>query len=216
MTAGGIGITLTAAAHVFFAELHWTPGVLMQAEDRAHRIGQTETVNVHYLVARNTLDEKMWRMIVNKVDVVSNALQGRGEKLSVALERSESLASASASSQRDESHTSEVGGEGDDDGEVGGEGDRKCDAVAPSQSHAFGDLRSFFARGAARGAQGGSAQPRKKQSAAASSVAAAGDVVDLSGCSAASPLRRMWSCSVCTLHNKVSLFIYRYILNEFC
>ena len=163
MTAGGIGITLTAAAHVFFAELHWTPGVLMQAEDRAHRIGQTETVNVHYLVARDTLDEKMWRMIVNKVDVVSNALQGRGEKLSVALERSDSLASASASSQREGADRSD-GRDSDDDGEGGSE------AIAPAQPHAFGDLRSFFARGA----QGG-AQLRKKKKSATASAAASSD-----------------------------------------
>ena len=37
---------------MFFAELHWTPGVLAQAEDRAHRIRQTRNVQVHYLIGR--------------------------------------------------------------------------------------------------------------------------------------------------------------------
>ena len=74
--AGGVGITLTEASHVFFAELHWTPGIILQAEDRAHRIGQKNNVIINYLVAKNSIDEPMWSIICNKVNVTSTALEG--------------------------------------------------------------------------------------------------------------------------------------------
>ena len=73
ITAANAGITLTAANLVVFAELFWNPGVLTQAEDRAHRIGQTDSVSVQYLVARETADDVMWPMIQSKLSVLNQA-----------------------------------------------------------------------------------------------------------------------------------------------
>lgn len=79
--AAGVGLTLTAASTVVFAELHWTPGILVQAEDRAHRIGQLSSVNVHYLVASGTIDDIIWPSVVHKVEVVSAICDGKIQKL---------------------------------------------------------------------------------------------------------------------------------------
>lgn len=52
-----------------FAELYWDPGHIKQAEDRAHRIGQCSSVNIHFLIAKGTLDPLMWAMLNRKVRV---------------------------------------------------------------------------------------------------------------------------------------------------
>ena len=57
ITAAGVAVTLTASATVWFAELFWTPALMIQAEDRAHRIGQNSQVKCLYVVAKGTLDE---------------------------------------------------------------------------------------------------------------------------------------------------------------
>lgn len=75
--AAGVGITLTAASNVAFVELPWRPGDLDQAEDRTHRIGQTDSVSAWYLLAADTIDEKIAGMLDEKRSVVDAATDGR-------------------------------------------------------------------------------------------------------------------------------------------
>jgi SNF2 family DNA or RNA helicase len=56
IVAGGVGVTLTAGADVVFVEASWVPGENEQAEDRAHRVGQTRGVLIHHLVVEESLD----------------------------------------------------------------------------------------------------------------------------------------------------------------
>lgn len=79
--AAGQGLTFTAASHVVFAELYWNPGHIKQAEDRAHRIGQTTAVHIHYLIAKGTFDTVMWAMLNRKETVTGSALNGKKEYL---------------------------------------------------------------------------------------------------------------------------------------
>ena len=72
--ASGLGITLTAASTVVFAELDWVPGNLTQAEDRCHRLGQRDSVLVYHVVADGSLDARMAKVIVEKQDVADRAL----------------------------------------------------------------------------------------------------------------------------------------------
>ncbi|XP_066201750.1 SWI/SNF-related matrix-associated actin-dependent regulator of chromatin subfamily A-like protein 1 isoform X3 [Saccopteryx leptura] len=73
ITAANMGLTFSAADLVVFAELFWNPGVLMQAEDRVHRIGQSRSVGIHYLVARGTADDYLWPLIQDKIKVLGEA-----------------------------------------------------------------------------------------------------------------------------------------------
>ncbi|KFD54109.1 hypothetical protein M513_05128 [Trichuris suis] len=70
ITAASTGITLTASRLVVFAELFWNPGVLIQAEDRAHRVGQLDSVLVEYLVAKGTADDQLWVMLKRKLEIL--------------------------------------------------------------------------------------------------------------------------------------------------
>ena len=71
------GITLTRASNVVFLELEWTPAMHDQAEDRCHRIGQRDAVTAWYLLAAETIDETMARLIQSKRAHVAAVTDGR-------------------------------------------------------------------------------------------------------------------------------------------
>lgn len=66
ITACCTGLTLTAASTIVFAELSWTPSVMLQAEDRAHRIGQVNPVNIYYMHAKDTVDDVAMQLLSQK------------------------------------------------------------------------------------------------------------------------------------------------------
>jgi SWI/SNF-related matrix-associated actin-dependent regulator 1 of chromatin subfamily A len=72
--AAGVGITLTAASVVIFGELDWVPGNMSQAEDRLHRIGQTESVLVQHLVIDDSMDSRLAKTLVAKQTVLDAAM----------------------------------------------------------------------------------------------------------------------------------------------
>jgi hypothetical protein len=83
--AAGVGLTLTAASHVVFAELDWVPGNMSQAEDRCHRIGQRESVLVQHLVLAESLDAHMANILVSKQEVIDAALNSGDDEASILL-----------------------------------------------------------------------------------------------------------------------------------
>ena len=78
LKAGGTGLNLTAASHVFHFDRWWNPAVENQATDRAFRIGQTRRVQVHKFVCVGTLEEKIDAMIEQKKEVAGSVV-GTGE-----------------------------------------------------------------------------------------------------------------------------------------
>lgn len=78
--AAGVGLTLTASSNVAFVEFPWTYADCCQCEDRAHRIGQKDSVTCYYFLGRRTIDEKVYRIIQEKKNI-ANAVTGSTEEI---------------------------------------------------------------------------------------------------------------------------------------
>eukprot|EP00049_Salpingoeca_infusionum_P020339 m.363875 g.363875 ORF g.363875 m.363875 type:complete len:894 (-) comp24547_c0_seq1:101-2782(-) len=117
ITAAGTGLTLHAASTVLFAELYWNPGQLLQAEDRAHRVGQTCSVNIKYILCRGTLDDTMWEKLQAKATVVGKTVEGEANAC-IATHADPALHSTSsqAGSQAPLNVVSAIDGKGADGG----------------------------------------------------------------------------------------------------
>lgn len=71
---------MTKASRVVFAEMHWTPFLMQQAEDRCHRNSQKQNVTCYYMFGEGTLDNYIYDVISQKFNVVSNIIDGNFEK----------------------------------------------------------------------------------------------------------------------------------------
>ncbi|MFN4195138.1 MAG: DEAD/DEAH box helicase [Thermosynechococcus sp.] len=78
LKAGGVGLNLTRANHVFHYDRWWNPAVENQASDRAFRIGQTRNVQIHKFVCTGTLEEKIHEQIEQK-KALAEMIVGSGE-----------------------------------------------------------------------------------------------------------------------------------------
>ncbi len=78
LKAGGTGLNLTRADHVIHLDRWWNPAVEDQATDRAHRIGQTKPVQVHRMVTRGTVEERVAELLTRK-RALADAVLARGE-----------------------------------------------------------------------------------------------------------------------------------------
>src|SRR4029079_5511904 len=79
LKAGGVGLNLTRATHVFHFDRWWNPAVENQATDRAFRIGQHRNVQVHKFVCRGTLEERIDAMLHSKQGLADGVLGDDGE-----------------------------------------------------------------------------------------------------------------------------------------
>ena len=76
LKAGGTGLNLTAADYVIHMDPWWNPAVEDQATDRSHRIGQTRSVIVYRIIAKDTIEEQILSLHKDKRDLVSGVLDG--------------------------------------------------------------------------------------------------------------------------------------------
>ena len=78
--AAGTGLTLTAAQTVVFGELYWVPGVMLQCEDRVHRISQQKPVTIYHLLGKNTLDDHIYKQLIVKLKTLDTLVDQRGDR----------------------------------------------------------------------------------------------------------------------------------------
>jgi SWI/SNF-related matrix-associated actin-dependent regulator of chromatin subfamily A-like protein 1 len=82
--AAGVGITLTASSRVAFIEYPWTYADCVQCEDRSHRIGVKNTVMCTYFLGQDTIDERMWEIISEKM-AIGNAITGASDMMQMEM-----------------------------------------------------------------------------------------------------------------------------------
>lgn len=78
--AAGVGLTLTAADTVVFADLMWSPADHEQAADRVHRISQENPVFIYYMIFKDSIESMIWGVVGNKLSILTQTLDGKNVK----------------------------------------------------------------------------------------------------------------------------------------
>ena len=91
LRAGGVGLNLQQASYVFHLDRWWNPAVERQAEDRAHRIGQTVKLNVIKYICADTIEERIDRILNDKQQLFDELVDDVSLNLSARLSRRELL-----------------------------------------------------------------------------------------------------------------------------
>ncbi|KGN63703.1 DNA annealing helicase and endonuclease ZRANB3 isoform X1 [Cucumis sativus] len=77
ITAGGVGLDFSSAQNVVFLELPQSPSLMLQAEDRSHRRGQTKAVNIYIFCAKDTSDESHWQNLNKSLRRITSTTDGK-------------------------------------------------------------------------------------------------------------------------------------------
>ena len=107
--AAGVGLNMTGASVIVFAEMDWVPANILQMEDRLHRIGQEDNVLVQYLCLKDSLDANITHALNRKVKVIASAVDGehQAEKEGAKMPRgaeAEAIGSGMTIRQKEVSH----------------------------------------------------------------------------------------------------------------
>ena len=78
--AASTGLTLTACSTLIFGELYYVPGTILQSEDRIHRVSQKNQCDIRYLIANDTLDQHIFKMLKFKLETLDKMLDGRNDR----------------------------------------------------------------------------------------------------------------------------------------
>lgn len=76
LQAGGVGLNLVGANHLFIVDMHWNPALEQQASDRCHRVGQTRDVQIHKFVCVGTIEERILTLQEQKIVLANDVMTG--------------------------------------------------------------------------------------------------------------------------------------------
>nr|XP_045623024.1 transcription termination factor 2-like isoform X1 [Procambarus clarkii] len=79
LAAGGVGLNLVGANHLFLLDLHWNPQLESQACDRIYRVGQKKSVIIHRFIIENTIEEKIIQLQQEKLQLADDILSGANQ-----------------------------------------------------------------------------------------------------------------------------------------